>query len=178
MVLSMALNQGMKRKVITGFIGLFSALSQAQTGKGNTIDDDMIEKVPFTPETLKHSKLVDVPPPGGSVDLVIHFEFNSDKLESSGKTQLENLARAINDERIKNHKFLVEVQTELKGKATFKEALSKSRTDSVIAHLIQQGIAAERLQSGSKGFSPSPQSANSKLKAKSSSLVRITSSVE
>jgi outer membrane protein OmpA-like peptidoglycan-associated protein len=104
------------------------------------------------------------------------FEFHSGKLERSGKLQLDNLARAMNDERIKNHKFLVEVQTEPNGKAAFNEELSKSRADSVIAHLIGRGIAAERLQLGSKGFGYSPDSANSK--AKSSSLVRTTSSAE
>jgi len=176
MVLSKAFNHGMKRKVITGFIGLFSALCQAQTGKGNTIDYDLVEKVPFMPETPKYSKLVEVPPPRGSVDLMIQFKFNSGKLERSGELQLDNLARAMNDERITNHKFLVEVQAEPNGKAAFKEALSKSRANSVISHLIGRGIAAERLQLGSKGFGHSPHSANSK--AKSSSLVRITSSAE
>jgi len=175
-VLAMILGQGMKRRVIAGFFALFSALTQAQTGKGNTIDDAMVEKVSLAPETPKHSKLVEVPPPGGSVDLMIQFEFHSGKLERSGKLQLDNLARAMNDERIKNHKFLVEVQTEPNGKAAFNEALSKSRADSVIAHLIGRGIAAERLQLGSKGFAHSPHSANSK--AKSSSLVRITSPAE
>jgi hypothetical protein len=175
MVLSIALNQGMKRKVITGFIGLFSALSQAQTSKENFNDASVI-----TNRLHRSSKFqcFAIPRPGISVDLTIRFEFNTDKLERSGKLQLDNLASAMNDERTKNLNFFVEVQTELNGKTSLNEALSKSRANAVIAHLIERGIAAERLQLGSKGFGYSPHSANSKSKAKSSSLVRITSSVE
>jgi outer membrane protein OmpA-like peptidoglycan-associated protein len=91
-------------------------------------------------------------PTQAKLDLTIHFDFNSDKLQDRSKPLLDNLASAMKNDRLSELKFRVEGHTDAKGTATYNEALSKRRADAVVTYLAQQGITTGRLQPEGKGF--------------------------
>ena len=140
----------MKRWVVLGLIGLFSANAMAQTDRENLSVDSMVEKLAPAPKTRSLTR--NLVPTQAKLDLTIHFDFNSDKLQDRSKPLLDNLVSAMKNERLSELKFRVEGHTDGKGTATYNEALSKRRADSVVTYLSQQGIAAGRLTPEGKGF--------------------------
>ena len=140
----------MKRVIALGLIGLFSVTAIAQTDRENLSVDSMVEKLAPTPKTRSMTR--NLVPTQAKLDLTIHFDFNSDKLQDRSKPLIDNLASAMRNERLSELKFRVEGHTDAKGTATYNEALSKRRADAVVSYLAQQGIAASRLQPEGKGF--------------------------
>ena len=140
----------MKCLVVVGLIGLFSATAGAQVDRESLSVDAMVEKQAPTPKTRALTRNI-VPTPA-KLDLTIHFDFNSNKLQDQSKPLLDNLAAAMKTERLGELKFRVEGHTDAKGTATYNEALSKRRADAVVSDLSLRGINTERLQSEGKGF--------------------------
>ena len=114
--------------------------------------EDLIEKLtpPAPPTTRSLRNLVPKPV---NVDLSINFDFDSDRLQASSKPLLDNLAQAMNSERLGALKFKVEGHTDAKGKNDYNQALSTRRASAVQAYLVGQSVNAERLQSEGKGAS-------------------------
>lgn len=114
--------------------------------------EDLIEKLtpPAAPTTRSLRNLVPKPV---NVDLSINFDFDSDRLQASSKPLLDNLALAMNSERLGALKFKVEGHTDAKGKSDYNQALSTRRASAVQAYLVGQNVTAERLQSEGKGAS-------------------------
>ena len=114
--------------------------------------EDLIEKLtpPAPPATRSLRNLVPKPV---NVDLSINFDFDSDRLQASSKPLLDNLALAMNSERLGALKFKVEGHTDAKGKNDYNQALSTRRASAVQAYLVGQSVNAERLQSEGKGAS-------------------------
>jgi len=140
----------MRRWVLLGLIGLFSANTTAQTDRENLSVDSMVEKLAPAPKTRSLTR--NLVPTQAKLDLTIHFDFNSDKLQDRSKPLLDNLASAMKNDRLSELKFRVEGHTDAKGTAAYNEALSKRRADAVVSYLSQQGIIAGRLQPEGKGF--------------------------
>jgi outer membrane protein OmpA-like peptidoglycan-associated protein len=140
----------MKCLVVVGLIGLFSATAGAQVDRENLSVDAMVEKLAPAPKTRALTRNI-VPTPA-KLDLTIHFDFNSNKLQDQSKPLLDNLAAAMKTERLGELKFRVEGHTDAKGTATYNEALSKRRADAVVSYLSLRGINTERLQPEGKGF--------------------------
>jgi outer membrane protein OmpA-like peptidoglycan-associated protein len=140
----------MKRVIVLGLIGLFSVTAIAQTDRESLSVDSMVEKLAPAPKTRSMTR--NLVPTQAKLDLTIHFDFNSDKLQDRSKPLLDNLASAMKNERLSELKFRVEGHTDAKGTASYNEALSKRRADAVVSYLAQQGIAASRLQPEGKGF--------------------------
>jgi len=140
----------MKRVMIVGLIGLFSVATIAQTDRENLSVDSMVEKLAPAPKTRGLTR--NLVPTQAKLDLTIHFDFDSDKLQERSKPMLDNLASAMKNDRLSQLKFRVEGHTDAKGTATYNEALSKRRADTVVSYLAQQGITAGRLQPEGKGF--------------------------
>jgi len=140
----------MKRWVALGLIGLFSVATMAQTDRENLSVDSMVEKLAPAPKTRSMTR--NLVPTQAKLDLTIHFDFNSDKLQDRSKPLLDNLASAMKNDRLSELKFRVEGHTDAKGTAAYNEALSKRRADAVVSYLAQQGITAGRLQPEGKGF--------------------------
>jgi len=140
----------MKRVIVLGLIALFSVTAIAQTDRESLSVDSMVEKLAPAPKTRSMTR--NLVPTQAKLDLTIHFDFNSDKLQDRSKPLLDNLASAMRNERLSELKFRVEGHTDAKGTATYNEALSKRRADAVVSYLAQQGIAASRLQPEGKGF--------------------------
>lgn len=88
-----------------------------------------------------------------SVDLSIHFGFNSAQPQSASKPLLDNLAMAMNSERLASVRFLVQGHTDAKGKAPVNQQLSELRAQAVQKYLIAQGVQGDRLRAEGKGAS-------------------------
>jgi hypothetical protein len=72
----------MKRWVVLGLIGLFSVTTMAQTDRENLSVDSMVEKLAPAPKTRGLTR--NLVPTQAKLDLTIHFDFNSDKLQERG----------------------------------------------------------------------------------------------
>lgn len=114
--------------------------------------EDLIEKLaPPAPKTRSLGR--NLAPKPVTVDLSIHFDFDSANLQSSSKPLLDNLASAMNSERLASLKFRVEGHTDAKGKAEYNQELSARRAQAVQNYLISQNVSPDRLQAEGKGFS-------------------------
>lgn len=114
--------------------------------------EDLIEKLtPPAPPTTR--SLRNIAPKPVTVDLSIQFDFDSARLQASSKPLLDNLAQAMNSERLSVLKFKVEGHTDAKGKPDYNQELSARRAQAVQTYLVSQNVAAERLQAEGKGAS-------------------------
>ena len=114
--------------------------------------DELIEKL-SPPAPLTRSLGRNLAPKAVTLDLSIQFEFDSAQLQASSKPLLDNLASAMNSERLANLKFRIEGHTDAKGKAEYNQALSAKRALAVQNYLIGQRVEQDRLQAEGKGFS-------------------------
>jgi outer membrane protein OmpA-like peptidoglycan-associated protein len=96
------------------------------------------------------------PPPSGAAakfDLLVNFEFNSDKLTQAAKENLDQFAKALHDPRLKAQKFEIDGHTDATGAEDYNLGLSERRAASVVAYLAGQGIDGSALTA--KGFGKS-----------------------
>jgi len=95
-------------------------------------------------------------PPSETVakfDLLVNFEFNSDKLTQAARENLDQFAKALQDPRLKGQKFGIDGHTDATGAEQYNLGLSERRAASVVAYLASQGINASDLVA--KGFGKS-----------------------
>ena len=86
-----------------------------------------------------------------NVDLSILFEFDSAKLLPESRPLLDNLAKAINSDKLRGFTFVVEGHTDITGSAEYNQKLSEQRAMSVLAYLASKSVSKERLKSLGKG---------------------------
>ena len=139
----------MKYWGVLGLIGLVSATAMAQNDRENLSVETMVERLTPAPKTRGLTR--NLVPTESKLDLTIHFDFDSDKLKERSKPMLDNLATAMQNDRLNALKFRVEGHTDAKGSATYNETLSRRRADAVVAYLSQKGIHSGRLQPEGKG---------------------------
>ena len=70
-----------------------------------------------------------------NVDLSIQFEFDSAKLLPESRPLLDNLAKAINSDKLRGFTFVVEGHTDIVGSAEYNQKLSDQRALSVLTYL-------------------------------------------
>ena len=83
------------------------------------------------------------PPPSGAAakfDLLVNFEFNSDKLTQAARENLDQFAKALQDPRLKGQKFEIDGHTDATGAELYNLGLSERRASSVVAYLASQGL--------------------------------------
>ena len=91
----------------------------------------------------------------------ISFEFNSAKLTPEAQVTLDNLAAAMNEERLKPFRFKLIGHTDSVGGAEFNQTLSIQRAQSALEYLTKRHhIEVSRLQIEGKGFSEPADPAN------------------
>lgn len=131
---------------------LFWALCASAQLVQQASKEDLIDKLtpPAPPATRSLRNLVPKPV---TVDLSIQFDFDSARLQASSKPLLDNLAMAMNSERLGSLKFKVEGHTDAKGKPEYNQELSARRAAAVQAYLVSQSVSADRLQAEGKGAS-------------------------
>jgi hypothetical protein len=93
------------------------------------------------------------PPPSGAAakfDLLVNFEFDSDKLTEAAKENLDQFAKALRDPRLKGQKFEIDGHTDATGAELYNMGLSERRASAVVAYLASQGLDPSELIA--KGF--------------------------
>jgi outer membrane protein OmpA-like peptidoglycan-associated protein len=86
-------------------------------------------------------------------DLLVNFEFNSEKLTVAAQENLKQFAKALLDPQLKGQKFEIDGHTDATGTEQYNLGLSERRADAVVAFLASQGVDAATLQA--KGFGKS-----------------------
>jgi len=86
-----------------------------------------------------------------SVDLVIAFEFDSVKLRAESLPLLNNLAKVMQNEQLKQNTFNIEGHTDAVGNPNYNLKLSINRALSVVNYLTNQGVEKKRLVAIGKG---------------------------
>jgi outer membrane protein OmpA-like peptidoglycan-associated protein len=133
--------------VVTLMATVTTSAQSLQSASPEQLEQQLVPNLPQT-RSLRNLK-----PQPQSVDLVIHFDFDSAKLQDVSKPLLNNLAVAMQRERLKELKFKVEGHTDAKGSASYNQQLSERRAASVVGYLQEQGVEAVRLESVGKGAS-------------------------
>jgi len=91
--------------------------------------------------------------PNPQLDLAIPFEINSDRLTSQGLSLVKGLAKALQSDELRPHRFRLIGHTDQSGGAAYNQILSKRRAESVQRALVLDGVAIDRLQVEGLGFS-------------------------
>ena len=87
-----------------------------------------------------------------AVAINIMFAFNSDQLTPQGRQILDNLGQALNSERLKGNRFMLEGHTDSKGSDAYNQALSERRAKSAMDYLVAaHKVDRARLQTVGKG---------------------------
>lgn len=127
---------------------LHSALALAQAlDKAST--HELIDKL--TPPSASTRSLRNLTPKPVTVDLSIQFDFDSARLLPASKPLLDNLASAMNSERLSSVHFRIEGHTDAKGRAEYNLQLSNRRAQAVLDYLAQRQVASTRLQAEGLG---------------------------
>jgi OmpA-OmpF porin, OOP family len=103
----------------------------------------------FEPSSSKGVTVAGRPPDTApAIDLTINFESGSSELTPDGKVLLDNLGRALKDDRLKGFHFRVEGHTDAKGSVVLNQRLSEQRAKTVCDALVgQYHIEMDRLES-------------------------------
>lgn len=86
-------------------------------------------------------------------DLLVNFEYNSDRLTPTAKANLDEFARAMRGARLARASFTVEGHTDGKGGEKFNLNLSARRAEAVVRYLEAHGVTADRLEAKAFGKS-------------------------
>lgn len=83
--------------------------------------------------------------PDAAFDLLVTFDFNSDKLTDSAKANLDEFAKALNTDLLKELSFAVEGHTDAKGSESYNLKLSQRRAAAVVAYLESKGVPTDKM---------------------------------
>lgn len=111
--------------------------------------EQLIEQL--TPAAPTTRSLRNLSPKPVTLDLSIQFDFDSARLLATSKPLLDNLAVAMNSERLAALNFRVEGHTDAKGQSDYNLVLSRRRAQAVVDYLSQAQVSADRLQVQGKG---------------------------
>lgn len=78
-------------------------------------------------------------------DVFVNFEFNSAVLTPDARTNLQQVASALEDPRLSGAKFQLDGYTDASGTESYNLTLSQRRAQAVADFLVQNGIDAQRL---------------------------------
>jgi len=92
-----------------------------------------------------------VEPAKTGLDMLINFDLDSSDLTPDARTKLAEFSKALQDNRLRSHNFLVEGYTDASGSAGYNEGLSQRRAQSVSAFLLSSGIDSARISAIGKG---------------------------
>jgi OmpA-OmpF porin, OOP family len=89
-------------------------------------------------------------PAQAQFDLLVNFEFDSDKLTDAAKENLAQFAKALQDPQLKGGKFEIDGHTDATGPEEYNLDLSERRANAVVSYLASQGLDSSLLTA--KGF--------------------------
>jgi outer membrane protein OmpA-like peptidoglycan-associated protein len=89
-------------------------------------------------------------------DLMVNFEFDSDRLTAAAQANLDQFAAALKDPRVKENlkgeKFAIDGFTDASGAEYYNQTLSQRRAAAVVNYLQQRGVDRSALIA--KGYGP------------------------
>lgn len=91
--------------------------------------------------------------PPVSLDLKVRFAFDSSVVAAEWQPALDRLARVMNRDGIREHRFRVEGHTDAVGTADYNQRLSERRARAVTDYLARRGVQADRLDALGHGES-------------------------
>ena len=78
--------------------------------------------------------------------MLINFSLDSSELDAKARSELDEFAKALKDDRLSKLSFVVEGYTDASGSANYNEGLSQRRAQSVTAFLESNGIESARIK--------------------------------
>jgi OOP family OmpA-OmpF porin len=93
------------------------------------------------------------PAPAARFDLLVNFDFDSDKLTQAARDNLDQFAKALKDPRLKGQNFEIDGHTDATGTEEYNLGLSERRASSVVAYLSAQGLDVATLKAKGLGKS-------------------------
>lgn len=85
------------------------------------------------------------------IDLHIRFDFDSDRLRPEADRQIDEIARALAEDVLKERRILIEGHTDSTGTAGYNQSLSERRAAAVRAALVARGIDPALLETAGHG---------------------------
>lgn len=85
------------------------------------------------------------------LDMLVNFDLDSAALTSDAQAKLAEFAKALKDNRLRAHTFLVEGYTDASGPSQYNDGLSERRAQSVTMFLLSSGIEASRIKPIGRG---------------------------
>jgi outer membrane protein OmpA-like peptidoglycan-associated protein len=86
-------------------------------------------------------------------DMLVAFEFDSDRLTKPATENLNEFAKALHDPRLQGEKFEIDGHTDATGAENYNQGLSERRANAVVAYLVSKGLDPSRFVP--KGFGKS-----------------------
>jgi outer membrane protein OmpA-like peptidoglycan-associated protein len=94
----------------------------------------------------------DQPAPAG-LDMLINFDLNSAELTEQARSNLDEFAKALKDDRLRAATFIVEGHTDASGDERYNDRLSERRAKAVTAFLLANGISLDKVEAIGRGES-------------------------
>lgn len=85
-------------------------------------------------------------PPKAGLDMMINFALDSAQLDQIARSELDEFAKALGDDRLRTFSFVVEGHTDATGTDRYNQDLSQRRAQSVAAFLTANGVEPARLK--------------------------------
>lgn len=79
-------------------------------------------------------------------DMLVTFDFNSDRLTEDAKRNLDKFAKALADPRLTSASFEVDGHTDATGSEGYNLNLSERRAEAVVAYLGEKGVDVSKLK--------------------------------
>ncbi|CDX15248.1 conserved exported hypothetical protein [Mesorhizobium sp. ORS 3324] len=99
-----------------------------------------------TEEECKSKSEKNAAPTKTGLDMMINFALDSAQLDQTARTELDEFAKALKDNRLSTFSFVVEGHTDASGSDRHNQDLSERRAQSVAAFLTANGVQATRLE--------------------------------
>ena len=80
------------------------------------------------------------------LDMMINFALDSAQLDQTARSELDEFAKALKDNRLSTFSFVVEGHTDATGTDSYNQGLSQRRAQSVAAFLEANGVESARLE--------------------------------
>ncbi|MEY4284411.1 MAG: hypothetical protein RL111_1086 [Pseudomonadota bacterium] len=139
-------------KTIIGLLMVLSCQVWAQDAPVKNPTVDQIIDGLTVPAAPKTRSLRNFSPQPRSMDFVIQFDFNSDKIKDDSIPSLNNIVEAMKSPRLSDQTFNVEGHTDGVGSAAYNIELSTKRAAAVFNYLVQRGVDKSKLNYEGKGF--------------------------
>ncbi|MBZ9985866.1 OmpA family protein [Mesorhizobium sp. BH1-1-5] len=99
-----------------------------------------------TEEECKSKAQKNEAPQKAGLDMMINFALDSAQLDQTARSELDEFAKALKDNRLSTFSFVVEGHTDATGTDRYNQDLSQRRAQSVAAFLEANGVVSARLE--------------------------------